>query len=414
MQIVSHPSLRPEPSFPHAIGRRDWLRSAVAALAAPACLQAGTSRRSASKTLRVVETAGLRRFGYPVHTALPILARPDDRFRLLRDARPVPAQFRIPEGPSDRPPALSLDFNSSPAPFESETYTVEYGPDVEPGPEPRRGLTVEHADGRFRIANGPALRFDLPDNLRGFLQAVGNPNREYLEPGSPGLWVQDRDGKTHPVGPAVGAIRWRGPLAVAIRYALPITLGDGPPLNSWVEMSVPSTKSWVETTWTLPDTDQIPAVGLDLDLKLEGTPTLVDLGADSTVYGTLKGHDLMRLEAGPAPDWKVLKGMPEKLEAFAASLPDARKPAEGWVHVMDRDRCTALAVSEFGREGVDTIEATADGRVRLRRTLSHEARSGPARPRTWRFWFHFVPMPVQVGAATSPQAMLAPLRVELL
>jgi len=28
------------------------------------------------------------------------------------------------------------------------------------------------------------------------------------------------------------------------------------------------------------------------------------------------------------------------------------------------------------------------------------------------FWLHFVGMPVQLGAATSPQAILNPLRVE--
>ena len=30
-----------------------------------------------------------------------------------------------------------------------------------------------------------------------------------------------------------------------------------------------------------------------------------------------------------------------------------------------------------------------------------------------RFWLHFVDVPVQVGAVTSPQAMLAPLLVEV-
>jgi hypothetical protein len=34
------------------------------------------------------------------------------------------------------------------------------------------------------------------------------------------------------------------------------------------------------------------------------------------------------------------------------------------------------------------------------------------RPKALTCWFHFVQMPVQVGAATSPQAILAPLEVE--
>ena len=35
-----------------------------------------------------------------------------------------------------------------------------------------------------------------------------------------------------------------------------------------------------------------------------------------------------------------------------------------------------------------------------------------AGPKALTCWFHFVQMPVQVGAATSPQAILAPLAVE--
>ena len=35
----------------------------------------------------------------------------------------------------------------------------------------------------------------------------------------------------------------------------------------------------------------------------------------------------------------------------------------------------------------------------------------PPGPKKITFWLHFVGMPVHVGAATSPQAMLAPLRV---
>jgi hypothetical protein len=37
----------------------------------------------------------------------------------------------------------------------------------------------------------------------------------------------------------------------------------------------------------------------------------------------------------------------------------------------------------------------------------------PAGAKRLAFWLHFVGMPVQVGAATSPQAMLAPLQVEV-
>ena len=82
--------------------------------------------------------------------------------------------------------------------------------------------------------------------------------------------------------------------------------------------------------------------------------------------------------------------------------------AEGWAHVMDKHRATAIAVAGFGDQTQDRIEVSADGHVVIRREFSG------SRQRTLHFWAHFVPMPVQLGAATSPQAMQSPLAVQLL
>jgi hypothetical protein len=49
---------------------------------------------------------------------------------------------------------------------------------------------------------------------------------------------------------------------------------------------------------------------------------------------------------------------------------------------------------------------SADGRLVIRRDF---LRGGE---RSLHFWLHFVTMPVQVGAATSPAAMQNSLRVE--
>ena len=73
---------------------------------------------------------------------------------------------------------------------------------------------------------------------------------------------------------------------------------------------------------------------------------------------------------------------------------------------MDSQRATAIAVAGFGAETRDRIEVSADGRLLIRRDF---VRGGE---RSLHFWLHFVTMPVQVGAATSPQAMQSPLQVE--
>ena len=82
-----------------------------------------------------------------------------------------------------------------------------------------------------------------------------------------------------------------------------------------------------------------------------------NFGAADTVYGVLQGSEQMILEAGDAPGlaglgrpWVVRKGPNGNLALFAiARRPDAAA-AEGWAHVMDGSRCTALAVARFGRE----------------------------------------------------------------
>ena len=124
----------------------------------------------------------------------------------------------------------------------------------------------------------------------------------------------------------------------------------------------------------------------------------------------------MILEAGDAPSlaglgrpWVVRKGPDGNLAPFAlAPRPDAAA-AEGWAHVMDESRCTALAVARFGRESRDRIEIEADGRVRICREFAGAVAAPAAGPKALTC---FVQMPVQVGAATSPQATLAPLVVE--
>src|SRR5262249_3681698 len=87
--------------------------------------------------------------------------------------------------------------------------------------------------------------------------------------------------------------------------------------------------------------------------------------------------------------------------------PSQPSKAEGWAHVMDRERCTAVAVADFAQhQQRSEIAVDADGRLRCEREYD-----GKTARKTLTFWLHFVSMPVQLGAATSPQSMMNPLQV---
>ena len=374
--------------------------------------------------LVVKETAGLRRFSYPVHTVLPPVA-PGLSFRLLKEGRVVPAQFR-PMTAADGRPVLALDFTSRLGPLESERYVVEVRAGVDPGPEPKRGMQVEEAEASFRVQSGTTLTYTIGARLPGCLESVANGGREYLEPGTCGFFLRrnessgDRLVRLGDDGRATRAtITRQGPLAVGLRYeATTDALGAGP-VSTNVDLTFPSSKSWVEAIWRVDDPlGLVAGLQVDLRLELEGGLALVDLGTAATIYGVLRGRERMTLTAGTAPGfpaparpWVVEKGLAGTMTTFAEAPTRDAPPAEGWAHVMDASRCTALAIAGFGGQAADRIEIESDGRVRLARDFAGGQSAPPGGPKVLRFWFHFVPMPVQIGAATSPQAMLAPLAV---
>ena len=392
--------------MPPELSRRDVFAAGLGLLSLP--ISSAISNPPRSRSFRLIETAGLRRFGYPVHTILTEVEN-EKAFLLTRAGKPVPAQFRAIVAPDGRP-AVAIDFNTSPGPLETEDYVVEFG---RSGSESTGGMFFERRDGFVRVANGTVLHFDVPADLSGLLRSVGNSGQEFVEAGGKGLFAIERSGRTRAIGgpsTIVDAIR-QGPTAVGLRFRSAIEKGGAERLPVIIDMTCPRSKSWVEVTVGLDDPDgQIASLNVDLKLKLEGSPTLIDFGALGTVYGQIKGEESMALIGGGAePPWTVLQGPKTGLKPFAKAPADANRPAEGWAHVMDRTRCTAVAVAGFGRTTTDRIDVGADGRLGISRRFPE---GGPGRGRkSLTFWLHFVGMPVQVGAATSPQAMLAPLRV---
>jgi hypothetical protein len=381
--------------------------------------------------LAVSETAGIRRFGYPVNVILPLPepVKSVDDFRLLSGDKPVTAQFRPHGDTSKGIQSASLDFNVSPGPLKSEEYVVEYGSGA-PGTKPKTGLRVETTEKEFRVIHPSDLAFVLSRRSPGVIEQVKTGKTNYLRKESKGLIIGTKAEKSHALGTggsrkSASKVIREGPLAVALRFEDSETLESTGQVGSIVEMEFPLSKSWVRVNWIVDDRlGKVLSLGADLNLHVEGEPTLFDFGAGTSVYGQLRRDEtaIMRQNArgGPAswPAWDTFlspKGQLKQYVSAPGSVTPPARDAEGWAHVMDRERCTAVAVADFAAaEEGGVIMVDADGRLQLWRQFGTTNSGSPRGAKKLTFWLHFVGMPVHVGAATSPQAMLSPLKVEII
>lgn len=386
-----------------------------------------------SLQIEVRETAGIRRFGYPVAVKLPAISSgaAEARFRLREGDKPVPAQFRH-EAADGGTGAWWLDFNLSMAPNERRTLTVECGPDVTADAEPR-GLEWKQTAEGFEVRNGSHLSWSVGRDIASLLKSVDAGDLHYLRPDGVRLAIEgaNRALDAQDAQTAAPRVLRSGPLAIAIRYELSPNAGPLAEVKAMVDLTFPVSKSWVQVDVQIEDPRQsVRAVRAQIAQKLntptEEEPTLVDFGAASLVYMSLTPGAIGKLRAStkaappntgtaasPRRSWEVLRGKRELLEPFVVQPAGAdRAAAEGWAHVMDRGRCLALAVDEFGLGNTDSIEIAAEGDVTLlRRFAAREGTSSVSKH--LRFWLHFVGFPPHVTAATSPQAMLSPLSVRV-
>src|SRR5947209_5649633 len=94
----------------------------------------GEYRKSVSLALK--ESGGIRRFGFPVNTRVPfakgsLTSAGNVRFMLNEMEMPVEctAESMWPDGSIQW---LAVDFNATLGPHETQSYRLEYGPDVKP------------------------------------------------------------------------------------------------------------------------------------------------------------------------------------------------------------------------------------------------------------------------------------------
>lgn len=319
----------------------------------------------------VTETAGLRRFGYPVTASLeaPQGALRDAAMGRLLDAKGkrVAAQFTVmSKWPDGSVRGLDVDFTSSIGPKGTDTYCVELsGGTAQPG---GRGLGVTETADEITVASN-AIAHKIRRDGKPLLTSIINGKTEFVA----------SDGITTTLASGKAEVLKRGPFNVTVRLGA-------------VTLEYVSSKSWVKITQRAA---KPTLLAVDAHFAFPEPPVLWDFGVESWLYGYFRKPNEALVLRQDAVGWRVLTGVAEPSSIYASG-----KRCEGWGHLADKQRVVAFGMADFGAGGEPAFRLGADGRFR-----------GAALRQELTVYFHVVGQPVQVTALTSPPSMLAPLVV---
>jgi hypothetical protein len=373
----------------------------------------GAGAELVSIPITVRETAGLRRFIFPVVAAVPFPrgALADTRRVRLVDEQgrevgsQVTATARWPEDQSIQ--WLEVDFNASPAPNATLRYVLQVDSPVERS-RATRGVMLTETEAAFQ-----AGAFRVPKQGVPLLASVRYGELEYLRSEGAELTIVDRSGASR--RPRPDSVRTRAlkaePICVMLEQRGEYAGGSGP-LAFRTTMEFPSSKSWIRLVHEVEDPrGEVAEVALRLPFALETEPRLFDFGVGSWLYGALRPEQAATLTQrargdgnGGATGWSVDLGGAADATRYATGS----NRAEGWAHVMDAKKAIALGVAGAVAEEY-TLRLAHDGDCVIRWRPERDARGASARRRRVEAYFHFIPFPPQLTAATSPPSMLAPL-----
>ena len=362
-----------------------------------------------SRQIDVSETAGIRRTEYPVtaRVELPRGTLRDTANARLKVTDEVPAQFSAETSWDDGSVrALNIDFNASLGPGERRRYVLEFGPDVKAAVS-GRGLSVtEEVDG-IQVGSIRFGRSGAP-----LVVAANYVKMNFIGTGRNGISVTDTAGAQHDLSTAQDVkldVVKRGPLKVVLRYAGRLPVDQS---SFVVTMEMPNSKSWLKMSAVVQDPSRrIRSVAFDSPLAFSALPLTYDFGTEHGTYGAFRNAtDTSVLtqtvnQKGPA-GWIVRTGAQGGQLNDYESSPNGR--AHGWGHLLDARGAVAFGFADFAREpGTYRITLSGSGLA----SFSFEP-SRPATEHRLTVYQHFVSTPVPIGAATSPTAMLSPLKVE--
>lgn len=370
--------------------------------------------KSSAVRFRVRETAGIRRFGYPVTLKLsvpPGQLKDSRHARLVNaDHKSIPAQFSTIQKHSDESISrLEVDFNLSPGPLETVDLTLEYGDNVT-SVEPKQVLTFAETDETFQVS-----AYTIRKDAKPLISSV-RYGREYLQ--GDGLQVMAWDGDVAyklESAQRQWTVEKKGPFQVRLRcvgnYS---SRSNNEEIPYVLTLEFVSTKSWVGIRHSIPAKSAGPlSLGIAGDFQLTGR-LLWDTDVGYWLYGVLESPEQMTFSQ-KAEGWTCELGKPNAETMYAASAPP-KQISRGWGHFQEsRENGNVIA---FGFSGPSmnadySYTLAGDGKLRFRmntvKAISKENTAGELNA-----FFHFIPVPAQHTARTSPAAMMAPLEVTVL
>lgn len=362
--------------------------------------------------LEIRETAGIRRFGYPVTAVvtLPTGAIHDvRRARLVRvdSGEPIPSQMTVStQYPDGSIRDLEIDLILSPGPFESTELRLEFGDSVT-AETAKQGLTFAETPDGYQVS-----AYRIRRDFSPLVEKV-QYGREYLR--GAGIVVQAREGGAEHRLSGARDVTWtvekQGPLQVRLRcrgvYPGHSGLAD---LPFELVLEFASSKSWIGLTQVIPATSRrLVELETVAEFQLSGQ-LLWDLDPGYWLYGVLEQGDSLTFECS-RPEWKCHLARNGRAAEYAASLPGAPR-AHRWGHFQEArtdGNVVAFGMADCAEEDSLQITLESAGRMRVR---SVPARSAESIRQS--VFLHFIPVPLQHTAQTSPPSMMQPLQTKVL
>ncbi len=358
--------------------------------------------------IRVRETAGIRRFLYPLSITLPSLS-------VLKTI-----ETKMPEDIHDKIALRTAQGQGVPSQTVCVNFStrdrIDFAVSLSPGETQEIVVTVDDAPGSLSDPLQTTLTLD--GGLKNTQEHFGislSPNgciSEVVYDGvrhlrGPSRILRNEEAAWNSSTSNSSCYRFYSQLIAKSRYK------DGG--FAQTKAALTACKSWAAVTHTLEQPKPNDEIVFTLPLAVTSPTLTCDFGVGGYVFGKLDGmaapEVVWRTEFGNAPHawWSVKTagrvdyvGEVETAEAF---LP------QRWFHLIDSDKALAVAITKVPPDCREmTVRLTHGGDVSVAFRLGDTV-TGPAE---FGVCYHFLNDVPAIAAATNPQSILLPPRVEVL